>query len=375
MTVKFDDILAEGLSLNEDVKAQIVEAWNARLAEAREEITAELREEFAEKFEHDKATIIQSMDRFLTEKVQDEIKEFAQDKQALVEERVKYQTRLREHTAIMEKFISDVLRREMKELRQDRSDSKANVAKLEEFLLKQLAEEVKEFHQDKKALVEERVRLLRENKQTLTEAKQAFIKKAAAVVENNINKILKTEIKQYRDDIDAARKNDFGRRIFEAFAGEYMTSYLNESGEVKKLQTQLAEVNQKLEEAVSQVQEKQRLVEDSERKLAAAADRRNRDKVMSGLLKPLSKQQQSVMEELLKTVKTSKLEESFKKYLPAVLNETPQKTDTKENLTESVRTEKTGDRRPNVSEVENDADFALEMNQLRKLAGINNTKN
>ena len=40
--------------------------------------------------------------------------------------------------------------------------------------------------------------------------------------------MLRTEITQYLKDIDAARKNDFGRRIYEAFGTEFMYSFMNE---------------------------------------------------------------------------------------------------------------------------------------------------
>lgn len=376
MTVKFDQMLAEGLGLSEEVRTQISEAWNQKLSEARDEITAELREEFAQKFEHDKATMVKSMDKFLSEKVQAELEEFAQDKKALAEDRVKYKTAVAKHIKMLETFVAQKLAQEVKELREDRTRASKNVHKLEEFVLQQLAEEIKEFHADKQALVEQRVKLVRENKKTLAESKKAFIKKAASVIEENVNRVIQSEIKQYRDDIELARKNDFGRRIFEAFAGEYMTSYLNESGEVKKLQTQIAELATKLDEAKEQAEEKAKLVESYESKLRVAKDRIGRDKVMTELLAPLSKRQRAVMEELLQNVKTANLQEGYRKYLPAVLNEsTPHKTETKkEALKESVRTAKTGDRAPNPSQVEEDADLEIEINQLRKLAGINGQK-
>jgi hypothetical protein len=42
--------------VNEETRAEISEAWDAKLNEARESVRAELREEFAQKYEHDKQT-------------------------------------------------------------------------------------------------------------------------------------------------------------------------------------------------------------------------------------------------------------------------------------------------------------------------------
>ena len=53
MAKTFNDLLESG-NLSEDVKISIQEAWESRLAEAKDQLTAELREEFAQRFEHDK---------------------------------------------------------------------------------------------------------------------------------------------------------------------------------------------------------------------------------------------------------------------------------------------------------------------------------
>jgi hypothetical protein len=370
---KFEDILKEGTALSEEARTQIQEAWEARLSEAREELTAELREEFAQKFEHDKSVMIESVDKFLNDKVRSEISEFAEDKKALAEERVKYKARVAEHVKMLEKFIATTLAREVKELREDRSRMTGNVKKLEEFVLKQLSEEVKEFHSDKKALAEQRVKLVREGKRELAETKTNFVKKAAKVIEENINNVLRSEISQYRTDIKAARENDFGRRIFEAYAAEYMGSYLNESGEVKKLQATMAALSSQLDEAKVAAASAKQLNEATERKLKATADLVKREKSLNELLSPLSKSDQAVMKELLQTVKTEKLHESFKKYLPAVLNEKKADTQvhTRRPLSEdSIRTAKTGDRRATAAQQEDEGNTVAEIQEMKKLAGI-----
>ena len=42
--------------INEETRAEITEAWELKLKEARESARNELREEFATKYEHDKQT-------------------------------------------------------------------------------------------------------------------------------------------------------------------------------------------------------------------------------------------------------------------------------------------------------------------------------
>ncbi len=370
---KFDNILSENTNLSEEARAQIQEAWDAKLVEAKEELTSELREEFAQKFEHDKTIMVESMDKFLNDRLYVEIAEFAEDKKALAEDRVKYKARIAEHVKILEKFITETLVTEIKELRADRSAQKVNIHRLEDFVLKQLAEEVKEFHGDKKALAEQRVKIVREGKQELIKTKREFVKKAAQIIEKSINKSLKREIGAFRADIKAARENDFGRKIFEAFIGEYMTSHLNESGEMRKLQNQVAKLNEQIENDKIESAKRTQLTESVQRKLSAAKDRLNRDKKLNELLGPLSKKDRGVMEELLQTVKTEKLDEGFKKYIPAVLNEDThvQRRKVRRNrLTESVRTVKTGDKRATIAQTEEDQETLAEIKQLQKMAGI-----
>ena len=55
--------------LSEEAGAQINEALDKKLDEAREEITAELREEFAQKFEHYKSVIVEAMDNMLNNSI------------------------------------------------------------------------------------------------------------------------------------------------------------------------------------------------------------------------------------------------------------------------------------------------------------------
>jgi len=98
---------------------------------------------------------------------------------------------------------------------------------------------------------------------------------------------------------------------------------------------------------------------------------------MSELLGPLGKKHRAVMEELLETVKTEKLDESYKKYLPAVLNENTHRHPRKKTLVEGskpsekqVISERTGDKRANAAQQQDDSDVIAEIQQLRKMAGI-----
>lgn len=370
MAKKIDEILSESVGLSEEARGQIIGLWESRLSEAREEVAATLREEFARKFEHDKGTLVESMDRFLTDKVRVELEEFAEDKRKLVAERIAYKSKVVEHTGMLNTFITEAVAKEMKEFYAEKKAMKENFGKLENFLLKQLAEEIREFRADKKSLVEQKVKMVTEGKQKLQETKAQFIKRAAQIIESNIEKTLRTEIGQFKEDIRVARENDFGRKIFESVAAEFMTSYLNEGTELKKMQKVVESKNAELATLTESVKKNKNLMEGLDGKLRATQDLVERQKVMAELLAPLSKDKKGVMKELLESVQTKNLQGQYNKYLPSVLNEAIERkpAPAKGQLNEAALSVRTGDR-AKVAQTNEDEQDSLELSRILALAG------
>lgn len=369
MAVTFKDLL-EGAELTEEVKSALEEAWELKVSEAKEELTAELREEFAQRYEHDKSQIVEAVDNWFTDQLKAEIALIAEEKDSLATDRVKYHKAISEHAKLLDKFVTEMVAKEVKELRADRSRVSEHVAKLDEFVTESLASELSEFHEDKKSLVEQKVKMVAEGKKQLAEAKKDFISKAANKVEGVINKVISEEVKSFRNDITKARENDFGRRIFEAFANEYGTSYLNESKEIKTIQKTLAEMEAKLNEAQETIAKKEEAGKLVESKLRIAEDRFERKEKLNELMAPLGKEKKEIMSDLLESVKTENLEKQFNKYLPSVLDgETPR---VKKTLSESVvKKEHTGNKKATAkAEADDKADDIVELDMIRKLAGL-----
>ena len=156
--------LLEGMQLSEEAVQSIQEAWESRISSERESITAELREEFAQRYEHDKGQIAEAVDQFISDKLEAEIAELKEDKKALVAERVNYRKAVKEHAEMLDKFITQAIAKEVKELRADRQKVAEHMSKLDTFVSEMLAEELKEFHADKQALAEQKVKMIREGK-------------------------------------------------------------------------------------------------------------------------------------------------------------------------------------------------------------------
>ena len=378
MADAFEELLG-GDVLSEDVKTSLTEAWEKKLTEAREQITNEIREEFATRYTNDKTQIVEAMDNMLTDAIKQEVEEFAHDKGALVEARVQYKQKMQEHAEVLDKFLMDALKKEITELREDRNAQGENFKTLEGFVLKQLTKELNEFHGDKQAVVEQKVKLVTEGKQLLRNTKANFVKKAAEKVENIVESTLRGEIGALKEDIKSARENSFGSKMFEAFAAEFMTSHLAEGTEVKKLSHKLKELEGQLEEANVQISSKQVEISEAQKQARIAEGKQERDKTLSELLTPLSRDKKEIMEDLLSTVQTENLKKQYEKYLPTVLNEnvkkeaksTASKKTLKENVQPKARTQKTvitGNKPVHVSPETTDAQ--AEIINLRKLAGL-----
>ena len=347
--------LVESGAISEDVQKSISEAWDSKVKENRESVSAELREEFAKRYEHDKANMVEAIDKMMTEKLSGEISKFIEDRKALAQEKIAYKENVGKHSAKLESFILSKLSEELKELHSDRKGVHENFKKMEEFVVNALAKEIKEFHEDKKGVVETKVKLVAEAKKQMAKMKEAFITKSAKVVEAAVNKKLSEEIKALKEDITSAREINFGKKIFEAFASEYQNSYLNEKSETAKLMKVVDETTLKLKDAEKAIEEKQAVIESKEAESKRQADLMERKEKMAEMLKPLGKEKSEVMAQLLESVQTAKLQASFDKYLPHVMADKPVETGKK------VISESAGDR-----ETREDADI----NSIRKLAGI-----
>ena len=353
--------LVESGVMTEETKSVIESAFAQKIQENRDQVTAELREEFAQKYTHDKSVMVEAIDKMLSDRLAAEMAELYDDRKALAEARAQYQQKMSGDATKLEGFVIQQLGKELVEFQSDRKKVSENFSKLEQFVVHALAKEISEFAADKKDLAETKVKLVREAKSKFEEIKSSFIQQSAKVVENVVTKKLTSEIKQLKEDIDSARTNDFGRRIYEAFAQEYSSSYLNEKSETSKLLKIIDKKEQELAEAKQALTEKSTIVESKEREIRVQKDLMERKAVMAELLAPLGADKRELMKELLESVQTPKLSTAFDKYLPTVM-EGEKKKSVKATLTEG--TEVTGNRE---SKPEVGLDNILD---IRKLAGL-----
>ena len=350
--------------VNEETRAEITEAWDSKLNEARESVRTELREEFAQKYEHDKKSMVEAIDRMVTESLTTEMAEMKDEKAKLAKDRVKQVNKMKESADKFNNFMVTKLAEEIKDLRVDRQVQTETVEKLEKFVVKALSEEIKEFAQDKQDVVETKVKLVAEARAKLEQLKTKFVTESSEKMTTAVAKHLKAELSQLQEDIKVARENTFGRKIFEAYASEFGATHLNENAEIRKLADAIEERDLQLAEATNKLSETKQLVESKQNEIVVIKESNERQAKLDDLLSNLNDEKAEVMTNLLEGVNAKKLENAFNKYLPAVLNENVVKSK-KATLTESVK-EVTGDKAMPVEAKDEDSQVI----DLRKLAGL-----
>lgn len=357
--------LFENDVVSEEVRVSIEEAWDQKIKENKQQATAELREEFAKKYEHDKSTMVEAIDSMISERLAEEISEFAEDRKQLAEAKAKYAVAMRENADLLQKFVTRQLGKEVGELHEDQKAMATKFAQLEEFVVESLASEISEFYEDKKDLAETKVKLVKEAKEKFATVKSDFLAKSAALVSETVGKTLTKEMGQLKEDIEAARRNDFGRKLFEAFAGEYANSYLNEKSETAKLLKVIDMKEKQIAEAKTLAVKAKKLAEAAATEKSVLVESAKREKIMSSLVAPLGKAQREIMTDLLESVQTGRLQAQFDKYLPAVIDgNTPAKKKAVLSEAKSI----TGNKEE--TNVSSKADADNNVVDIKRLAGL-----
>lgn len=183
------------------------------------------------------------------------------------------------------------------------------ISKVDAFVAKALTEEIEDLKGD----IERYRDLEAEFAEKLVEEKHKLAGEVAEELDSLVDKIdaffemrLSAEMEELKEDIDIVKQNDFGRKIFEAYASTYATHYVDEDS----VQSQLIVAESKLE--------------DAEMQLASLEEERNkmiREAKMESILSPLTGKKREQMAMVLKSVDTARLEESYKFFIGRILKE------------------------------------------------------
>jgi hypothetical protein len=258
--------------------------------------------------------------------------------------------------------IEDEVRIEMTEqLRKDRELlTEALDLKLESIVEAEYAELREDIESFRDLEVEYAERLIEERAELRNEAKESvleLVEKLDMFLEMRMDE----EFEELRDDLHEAKRNNLGKKVFEAFKQEF-ASIINE--DEQQASDELEIMREQLEDMKAELQVARNNVLKEERKAKMASLLSNLEDNSNAKAK---------MQELLKNIPTTKLDESYSRYLPHVIGES---IDSKTAITESKQTQK-----PNLNEGRvvtgnkdnqtNDVDVETALKRLRQLAGNN----
>jgi len=218
-----------------------------------------------------------------------------------------FKTKLDEAIVAAKETAADDVRAELTEQWVEQRDQlvEAVDAKVDDFLGREV-EELKEDIERFRDLEAEYAEKLVEAKAAMSDELKDDLLELVEKVDSFLEMRLASEIDELREDLDSQRKNEFGRRVFEAFSEEFMVNYSDdESAEISLRETQirLADTEEALEESEKARAEIDRIVE------------------LERILAPLTGRQKEVMEAILKTVATEQLEEGYKTFIGRVIRE------------------------------------------------------
>lgn len=183
------------------------------------------------------------------------------------------------------------------------------INKVDGFVAEALTKEIEELKGD----IERFRDLEAEYAEKLVEEKHKLAGEVAQELDGLVDKIdaffemrLTAEMEELKEDLEVVKQNDFGRKMFEAFASTYAKHYVDEDA----VQSKLVVAESKLA--------------DAEKQLSALEDERNkmiREAKMEQVLSSLTGKKREQMAMVLKNVDTARLEESYKFFIGRILKE------------------------------------------------------
>ena len=306
MTKSIDDILKD-MPLDAKVKEGLKESWNSALADAKVAQEGEVREELSARYEQDLARIKEAFSQYLEERVKPHVAELQEGVSQVEALKSQYADKV----ATIKENARSMIRKRM--------------GALQKVIESKVREELSELHEDVVANRRAALNAITEKKSELEKERQKFRTQAARVLEQIVNVKIPKQLDELREDIKAARRDSFGREIYEAFAATFRTQFHNSSKEFKALSDKV----QKLEESNKKIKARaqQELREAKSAATKAVSEKKKlqesvaRSQAMTRLLQPLKGVAREKMKALLEATRTENLDKTFRKSYPQIVRE------------------------------------------------------
>ena len=354
-----EEILKKLLSsevFTDGTREKVIEAFTEQLEQAKTEQEKAVRAELAERYEKDKKAIHAALEQYLDLRLTEHVKEFRSGVEEVSTLKSQYADKIVQVTEKAQDYVGQRL------------------GAVEKVIEGVLQKELSEIHESEKTNRRAYLNAITEVRAKAAEERDAFRKKAAAVLENIINVQVQSKLDTLQEDIRAAREADFGREMYETMYTTFRRQFFNSSKEFKKLvgslrkaKTELAEVQKVTTKRVKEAEGRAKAAEINSKRVQESVQRaRTIGKMLSGL----SGVSREKMKIILEATKTEGLRKAYKRVLPEILTENKKATPTskKQKLEDTVVELQTGGRE-SVTEGETD-EFDEEIAEIVSRAGI-----
>jgi hypothetical protein len=239
-------------------------------------------------------------------------------------------------------------------------EREALITKLDEFVTTQIESEFNELRSDIESfrdLEAEYAGKLVQEKKTLAESMNDELEILIDKIDSFFEIRLAEELEELKEDLEVAKQNEFGRKIFEAFVGEYSKSYVDEDS----IQSKLTVTESKLSDIQARLSEVEK-----------EKDGLLREAKLEQLLKPLNGSKREQMQFVLQNIDTKKLDEAYNHFIGRILKEESKPTSTTklEESKSSKTTVVTGEENENILKEQQTEVRKSDLATLKRLAGI-----
>lgn len=323
------------------VQKVIKEEFDKKLEEARETIYAQARKEINEKYKADFEALVKGSEAFIKESIEEECDDLNKEKEELKEKSEKCD----ESLVKFQKMIAEQLAKEVVGIRKERAQLSEKLASFDKFIKESISEYANSLNEEKQKYIKSTAEVIENGLKMQESAKSAFIKTAVKTAADMIYENMAEEIASLKKDIKEAQQNEFGKRIFEQFSGEFKAIFLNENKEIQKIKAEKAELENKIKKADRLLESKNLQVSALKDEIEVQKELRKRDSIIAEASKGLSSTKQEVLKRMVESVPTERLEKTISEYIPSVLGQTTTKkfTESKVVKTAPKMVVKTGD--------------------------------
>lgn len=323
------------------VQKVIKEEFDKKLEEARELIYAQARKEINEKYKADFEALVKGSEAFIKESIEEECDDLNKEKEELKEKSEKCD----ESLVKFQKMIAEQLAKEVVGIRKERAQLSEKLASFDKFIKESISEYANSLNEEKQKYIKSTAEVIENGLKMQESAKSAFIKTAVKTAADMIYENMSEEIASLKKDIKEAQQNEFGKRIFEQFSGEFKAIFLNENKEIQKIKAEKAELENKIKKADRLLESKNLQVSALKDEIEVQKELRKRDSIIAEASKGLSSTKQEVLKRMVESVPTERLEKTISEYIPSVLGQTTTKkfTESKVVKTAPKMVVKTGD--------------------------------